>query len=455
MKRLLLISPLAENSLMGGNFFFRMPSLGLLKVAALTPPEWQVTIVDEKVEVLDLARQADLVGITAMTTTVRRGYEIADVFRGRGVKVVMGGMHVSCLPEEALEHCDSVVVAEAEGLWGGLLQDFENHQLKAIYRHPAELPPLLDLPAPDWSLYRGKNYLPVHFVETTRGCPINCEFCAVTSAFGGRYRNRPHEEVLRELQNRRPFNGFFALRNCVFFVDDNIFSNRAYARELLSRLAGLGLNWFGQASMNIAADLELLKLCQKSGCRGLFLGFETLSAETLEAVGKRVNHPSQYLDVVRRIQDHGIGIDGSFVFGFDTDGPEVFDKTVEFVLQAKLEVAYFSILTPYPGTRLHRRLDAEGRIINRNWSDYDANHVVFQPRQFSPDELLEGYFEAFKNVYSVSSIMKRLWHTHAWKNFFYPMNMGFRQSINKLARHTLRETRCEAGTRSELRSMSL
>src|ERR1041384_7251423 len=286
MKRLLLISPLSRSSLMGGNFFSRMPGLGLLKVAALTPPDWLVTIVDEKVETLDLNQSADLVGITTMTTTVQRAYELADHFRGRGAKVVMGGMHVSCLPEEALRHCDSVVVGEAEGLWPTLLRDFEKEDLKPIYRHPEDLPPLAQLPRPDWALYRSKNYLPVHFVETTRGCPIDCEFCAVTSAFGGKYRNRPQEEVLAELRGLQPFDGFLTLKNCVFFVDDNIISNRAYAREFLDRLAEFKLHWFGQASVNIARDPDILELWQKSGCVGLFLGFETLSPATLAAVGK-------------------------------------------------------------------------------------------------------------------------------------------------------------------------
>jgi radical SAM superfamily enzyme YgiQ (UPF0313 family) len=432
MKRLLLIAPLAKNSLMGGGFFFRMPGLGLLKVAALTPPDWQVTIIDEKVEPLDLNQEADLVGITAMTTTVPRGYEIADHFRGRGIKVVMGGMHVSGLPDEALQHCDSVVIGEAEGLWPTVLRDFEQQALQRIYRHQNGLPSLGQLPRPDWELYRSKSYLPVHFVETTRGCPIDCEFCAVTTAFGGRYRNRPQEEVLAELRGLRPFDGVFTLKNCVFFVDDNIISNRTYTREFLNRIADLGLHWFGQASVNIAKEPEILKLCQKSGCIGLFLGFETLSPETLASVGKRVNHPEQYLEVVQRIHDHGIGIDGSFVFGFDTDDAGVFDRTLEFVFKAKLEVAYFSILTPYPGTRLHQRLVEENRLLSNDWSQYDGHRVVYRPKTFTPDELVTGYIRALREVYSIPSIFKRLWGTPAWKNFFYPMNFGFRQSVSKL-----------------------
>ncbi len=417
---------------MGGKFFFRMPCLGLLKVAALTTPDWDVTIIDEKVERLDLEHAADLVGITTMTTTVQRAYALADHFRGRGVKVVLGGMHASCMSEEALRHCDSVVIGEAEGLWPELLRDFDRKEIKPLYQHDDELPPLVQLPRPNWELYRLKRYLPVHFVETTRGCPIDCEFCAVTSAFGGRYRNRPQEEVLAELRGLEPFDGLFTLKNCVFFVDDNIISSRAYAREFLSKLAEFKLRWFGQASVNIARDPEILKLCQKSGCAGLFLGFETLSPATLASVGKRVNRPNEYYEVVQKIHDHGIGIDGAFVFGFDTDDDGVFDRTVEFVLKAKLEVAYFSILTPYPGTRLHKRLAEEDRILTRNWSQYDASHVVFRPKTFTPDELLDGYYRALKEIYSVRGLFRRLWGTTAWKNFFYPMNLGFRQSVSRL-----------------------
>jgi radical SAM superfamily enzyme YgiQ (UPF0313 family) len=218
----------------------------------------------------------------------------------------------------------------------------------------------------------------------------------------------------------------------VFFVDDNIISNRAFARRFLADIADLKLRWFGQASVNLAKDPEMLKLCQQSGCAGVFIGFETLSPATLASVGKRVNKPHEYLEAVRRIHDHGIGIDGSFVFGFDTDDESVFERTLEFVLRAKLEVAYFSLLTPYPGTRLYHRMQQEGRLLTRDWSIYDANHVVFQPSNFTPDSLLEKYHSALQEVYSVSAITRRLWGTKSWKNFFYPMNIGFRQSVRQL-----------------------
>ncbi len=434
MKSLLLISPAAQNSLVGKDFTFQLPVLGLLKVAALTPSSWQTTIVDEKMEPVKLDSEADLVGITAMTTTAPRAYEIADHFRSRGIKVVLGGMHASALPDEALRHCDSVVVGEAEELWPGLLADFDRHSMRPVYRHENGVPSLRNLPVPNWELYRDKPYLPVHFVETTRGCPLDCEFCAVTTAFGGRYRNRPLEEVIAELHSLRPFQGRFILKNCVFFVDDNIISNRAYARELLPRLTDFRLKWFSHASMNIAKDQEMLELCHRSGCIGLFIGFETFSTENLRTVGKRLNHPEEYYEIAQRIHDYGIGIDASFVFGLDADDEGVFDRTLEFIERAKIEVPYYSILTPYPGTRFNQRLAQEGRILTRDWSLYDTSHVVFRPRMLTVDQLLAGYYRVIKESFSWRSILARLWGTTAYKPFFYPMNFGFRQSSRALCR---------------------
>ena len=433
MKRLLLIAPLAPSSLFGSDFHFRLPCLSLLKVAALTPPDWEVIVHDEKTGPVDLRQAADLVGITSMTCTVNRAYEIADAFRARDVPVIMGGMHASSLPEEALTHADSVLIGEAEGLWPRALRDAEAGVLKPLYQHKDGPPALDHLPRANWELYRDKGYLPVHFVETTRGCPLDCEFCAVTTFFGGKYRNRPLEDVLGELQSLRPFEGF-VMKNVVFFVDDNIVSNRAYTREFLTRIADLGIQWLGHASVNLASDPEMLKLCQRSGCLGVLIGFETLSPETMQSIGKKSRLRMDYLDAIEKIHDHGIAVDGSFVFGFDTDDESVFDRTVDFVIRAKIEIPYFSILTPYPGTRVHERLDRERRILSRDWSLYDTSHVVIQPKRMTPDQLQEGYLRAFRAAYSQSSMAARLQGTKSCRHLFVPMNFGFRDGIEKLCR---------------------
>jgi radical SAM superfamily enzyme YgiQ (UPF0313 family) len=205
---------------------------------------------------------------------------------------------------------------------------------------------------------------------------------------------------------------------------------------LLTRIADLKINWFSHASINIADDPEMLRLCQKSNCGGLLIGFETLSPNTMRSIGRKPNHPDEYLQIVRKIHDFGVGIDASFVFGFDTDDEGVFDRTVEFVHRAKIEIPYYSILTPYPGTRLHKRMRAEKRILTDDWSLYDTNHVVFSPRNMTPGRLLDGYLAAMKNSYSWSSIFRRLWGATSWKQFFYGMNYGFRQSVHALLKNS-------------------
>jgi len=430
-KRLLLISPIGERGLLGSDFYFRMPYLGLLKVASLTPPEWEVMIIDEKVETLDFELNADLVGITTMTPVVRRGYQIADRFRSRGIKVVMGGMHASKLPEEALQHCDSVLVGEAEDLWPTLLYDVQQGQLKQVYRHSEGYPALDNRPPVDWKHYRGKGYLPVHFVETTRGCPFNCEFCSVTSSFGGKFRNRSIDDIEQEIRNMKPFPGRFTWQNLVFFNDDNIMSSKRHARELLTRIIPYNLDWLGQTSVDMAQDDEILSLCKKSGCMGLLVGFESLSAETLKSINKGVNKPQQYIDVVKRMHDHGIGVKGSFIFGFDSDDEGVFERTVEFAEKAKIDVVYYSILTPYPGTTLYDQMSREGRIIDHDWNNYNTHSVVFQPRQMTAERLLDGYWWALNQSFSYKSVLKRMWGNGTRYNFFYPMNFGYRQSIKK------------------------
>jgi radical SAM superfamily enzyme YgiQ (UPF0313 family) len=255
----------------------------------------------------------------------------------------------------------------------------------------------------------------------------------VTNYFGGCYRTRPPVEVEAEIRGLRPFAGRFTLKNVVFFVDDNIAGDRTHARDLLARLIPYRLKWLGQASTDIARDDEVLDLCRKSGCMGLLIGFETLSRERLKAVRKGFNRPDDYLDAIRKIHDHGIGISGAFLFGLDGDDEGVFDRTYEFVQKAKLESPYFSILTPYPGTRLYRKLADAGRIVDSDWSNYNTNNVVYRPQGMTAERLFDGYFQLQKAVHTMPAIVQRFWGTTSRANFWLPMNYGFRRSIQKLA----------------------
>jgi radical SAM superfamily enzyme YgiQ (UPF0313 family) len=313
-----------------------MPPLGIAQVAALTPPGIEVSVTDENVTPLNLEKEVDLVGITTMTMTAPRAYEIADCFRGRGVKVVLGGVHATFFPEEASQHADAVVMGEAEGLWPTVIEDVMANRLREIYQN-REPPSLVGLPIPRRDLFAKGGYLFANTVSTTRGCPFSCAYCSVTSFFGRSYRSRPIGEVLAEidtLENNR----------YVFFVDDNIVGNPRYAKELFGALVPLRRKWAAQASITIANDEELLALAAASGCVSVLIGFESVSPASLASVHKRINVPDEYGAAVKRIQSHGIAVHGFFIFGFDEDDEGVFERTVRFC-QENLELHLWSVET--------------------------------------------------------------------------------------------------------------
>jgi len=399
--KLMLIAPTWEEAhrrKMKGKAF-RFPQLALPVIAALTPDEWEVSIVDENVDDVDFEADVDLVGITTMTATAPRAYTIADRFRARGVKVVMGGMHVSALPQEALQHADAVVVGEAEGCWHRVLEDFKRGQMKGIYRSE-QLPDMAGQPLPRRDLLNKKAYILTSVLQVARGCPFGCSFCAVSYFFGRRYRMRPVREVIAEIRSMEA--------KFVGFLDDNIVGDRRYAKELFQALIPERIIWVGQASSTIARDDELLRLAEKSGCKGLFIGFESLSEESLEEVGKGFNRVQEYREVIQKLHDHGIAVEGAFIFGFDHDDPGVFERTLEFAKKSKLDLAQFGILTPLPGTPLRARLEREGRIISNDWSRYNIGHAVFRPKQMTPEQLEEGMQWAWREFYSFPSIFLRL-----------------------------------------------
>jgi radical SAM superfamily enzyme YgiQ (UPF0313 family) len=339
------------------------------------------------------------VGISADSKTARRAYDIADRYRSRGVKVVLGGIHPTAMPDEALEHADSVVLGEADRLWGKVLTDFQAGELQP--RYTGGFPELSDLPWARRDLFRSRKYMPFQVIQTMRGCPYPCEFCSVSTANGKTLRMRPVDDVLGEVKT---------LGNRLLFADDNVMIHRKYADELFTRLADLGKSWVGQCSMAAIQHEPNIALMAKSGCKALLVGFESVDEATLAFTGKRQNHPQRYAEIVSRLHDYGISTWGSFVFGFDTDDSEVFERTVEFGIQAKLTMALFAILTPYPGTRLYRRLAEEGRLTDERWwlrPDHDAGSPYFVPKRMTREQLREGWMRAWQRFYSWSSIFKR------------------------------------------------
>lgn len=398
------------------------PPLNLATIAALTPEEIEVKIVDESLEEIDFDEQADLVGITALTAIAPRAYQIADRYRRQGVKVVLGGMHPSAVPDEAIEHADAVVVGEAETSWPRLLEDFRLGRLQPFYRNE-QRPSLNNMVVPRREMFAEKDYYCRNTMQTTRGCPNACTFCAVTGFFGHTYRFRPVQDIVDELQS--------LAGQLVVFVDDNIVGNPEFAKKLFQALIPLKLKWFSQGSLSLAADAELLELARKSGCIGMFIGFESLSQNNLAQVGKVGNDVKTYRDSIKRIHDQGIAIEGAFIFGFDQDDPSVFEETVRFAQDTKLELAQFGILTPFPGTPLYHKLQKEGRITERDWSKYNIANVVFQPRQMTRQELQDGFNWAWREFYSYRSILSRLGVNRDNLAFLYALNYAFRQRVGK------------------------
>ena len=422
--KILFVSPGWPKGRLWGELTFKFPSLSLAAIAAVTPDEWELEFCDDSFEKLDYSTNADIIALTAMTAQVSRAYEIADAFRKRGKTIVMGGFHVSNLPEEALAHVDSVVVGEGELVWPGLLADWRAGTLQQIYKS-GSLMEMVDTPAARREMFKGKGYLLTNTIQTTRGCPHDCEFCSVTAFYGRKYRKRPLDLVLQELQELRKTNSF------AFFVDDNIVADRSYSLPLFEGMKGMGFKWLSHAPIDFAADLELMKAAGESGCIGMFVGFESLNQEALVAMGKQTNRAQSYLADAQVFRDNGIGILGSFVLGYDGDTPDVFEKTLRFCEEARLESAIFPILTPYPGTRVRRRLESEGRILSNDWRDYDMEHVTFRPDGMTVQQLQDGYNRLCRDFYSFPSMYRRIFKLHRSVQVFGPMNLGFRSAIRR------------------------
>ena len=400
-----------------------LPPLGMAMIAALTPPDVEVSLTDENVTRIDFLKDVDLVGITSLTRTSQRAYEIADAFRAMGKKVVLGGIHPSMLPEEAIQHADAVVIGEAEGIWPGLIADFQTNKLQKTYRQSAR-PGLAGLPHPRRDLFAKRSYFFTNTIYTTRGCPYSCSFCTVTSFFGHTYRCRPVAEVINEIKTLN-------LKKLVVFLDDNIVGNPKYSKELFKALMPLKIKWVGQCSVTIAKDDELLKLAAASGCVDLFIGLESLSPDSLKAIDKKTNSVDEYDTIIKKLHDAGIGIHGFFIFGLDGDDVDSFRRTVRFAQNSRLESAQFDILTPYPGTAIFASLEKEGRILTKDWAQY-GHDLMFEPKALSREILQEGRQWAWREFYSLPSIWKRIGTRHHDPFLFWIANLYYYYQVHRL-----------------------
>ena len=426
-----LISPKGPLYRHRGGIFrrsLRYAPLTLTTLAALIPADLDVelTLVDEGIQEVDpTALDADLVGMTVITGTAPRAYELAAQFRSRGIPVVLGGPHVTLIPDDADPHADAVVVGYAEDAWPQLLRDFAAGRMQRRYVQDPNLS-LAGRPFPKRELLPARRYLTTNVFEATRACIHNCEFCVVPAAWGRRPYQKPVEDVVGDITSHGA--------KKLIFVDLNLIADRDYAARLFEALIPLNVRWYGLSTVLLADDLPLLKLASRSGCRGLLLGLESIRADNLRGSSKSFNKPSRFAEVVSLLHAHRIAVYGCFVFGMDHDTPDVFLETAKFAVEAGIDLPRFAVVTPFPGTALHQRLEREGRILTRNWELYDGQHVVFQPAGMTVRQLQEGTEEAWKYTYSFSSIATRLRKSPAPPWVALTTNLGYRYYAHNLHR---------------------
>ena len=425
--KILLISPKGPLYRSKGGIFkktLRYQPLTLTTLAALIPKELnaEVELIDEGIEEVPENIEADLIGMTVITGNSKRAYELAQTFRHQNISVVLGGPHVTLLPDEAQQYANAICVGYAEETWPQLLRDFVNGTLKPIYRQSNSfsfdnlLP--ASMPFPKRELLNKNHYLTQAVFEATRSCMHDCEFCVAPSAWGRKQLQKPVDWVIEDIRR--------VGEKKIIFIDLNLTSHKTYAKTLFRAMIPLNVKWFGLSTVLIAHDPELMELMARSGCRGLLLGLETVSKASLGDIRKNFNVSVDFKKVIQDLHKLGISIQGCFVFGLDHDTVDVFDATVEFAIETGIELPRFSVLTPFPGTPLFHRLKQEGRILSDNWELYDGQHVVFQPKNMTVQELVKGHEKAWKQVYHWSAIAKRLWHAKNFQPLAISVNLGYR-----------------------------
>ncbi len=389
--------------------FFKPAQLTMPYIAACTPPEFDVEIYDEIAAPLDTDKiNGDVIGITAVTPFINRAYELSKIFRDRGQTVILGGPHVSSLPGEAINFADAVIIGEGDLLWPKALRDWKNDRLKQIYRNKKPLP-LEKLPRPRWDLLDPKKYIVPQVVQASRGCPFSCDFCSLRNIYPT-FRTRPVRDVVEEVEK-------IPNRHIVFW-DDNIIGDPQWAKKLFIELAPLKKRWYSQATITMAKSKELVRLAAKSGLGGLFVGLESFSSNSLKGTNKGFNKVEHYKKDIRLFRDNGIAVISGMVFGFDEDTLDSFEANLHGAIEIGLTGVSCSILTPYPGTPLYKRMEKQGRLITRDWSKYSSDDVVFTPKNMTPHQLIKGHNHVGKQFYLYSSMIKRYSKNH----FFYNLN---------------------------------
>ncbi len=425
-----LISPQMTLRPMDSELKRRMsPPLALLVLAALTPPQNTVIVEDENIRKLNLSDSPDLVGITVNVDTSKRAYEIASHYRRRNIPVVLGGIHPSANPSEAGQYCDAVCIGEAETLWPKILQDRQSNNLLSQY-HNLETTDLSLTPLPKWDILNSSDYLYTNVLCTSRGCPFRCEFCYNSCDYTQHaFRNRPIANVISEIES-------FKTRQ-VMFIDDNFIGNPQWTREFIKTIRPMKLIWHAAVSTNIIQHPDLLDAMAAAGCRSLFIGFESINHHSIRSVNKVQNHCDQYDQIIRMLHERKIMVNASMVFGLDSDTPETFPDTLDWLVSNKVETVTAHILTPYPGTKLFQRFQAEGRIFDRNWSHYNTAHVVYQPKNMTPEELYNGYRWLYNQFYSFGNIFRRMPTSASLKTPYLLFNFGYRKfgKVTSLSAH--------------------
>ena len=397
-----LINPKTESLTTRPMYFNRAlysPLAGLLAVAACIPRDrYDVVLTDENIEEIDFDLKADVVGISAMTAYVNRGYEIADQFRARGMPVVMGGVHASFMPQEALQHCDAVVIGEAELIIDKLLDDLDAGAMRGIYKSD-RLHPMVGLAPPRYDLLKKNRYINKTFIQTSRGCHQGCTFCAEPLMNGLKFRYRPTEEVVREIAQ--------CGARSISINDADFFGTPERPKEVMRALKPLKIHWQAGVTSKLAYDDRMLELAAESGCTMLSIGFESISRATLKSVHKHVNRPENFAALVEKVHSFGIMVFGLFMFGFDGDDTSVFEETAKFNIDAKFDACAYSTLTPYPGTLTWYEMRRAKRMVSYDWSMYDQGHVVYRPAKMTGEELCDGKTYAFRRFFAPKAIASR------------------------------------------------